>query len=95
MICGDLKFIFDPKVDNYKGIKTIFTSEEAALVMCEKIFRETKEGEEYFDFDFGPSNPEDIEGSARSMYFDDELPEGYIPVEQISWMRPEEFLDDD
>lgn len=94
MRCGGLEFTFDPDVDNYKGIKTIFTSEDAALVMCEKIFREIKEGEEFFDLDFGPKDETDLEGSAKSMYFDEEIPDGYIPATQIAWRRPEEFLEE-
>jgi hypothetical protein len=91
--CGDLVYTFDPAVDNYMNFKTIFTSEEAALVMCEVIYKNIEDGVEFFDHEFGPKDSSDLEGSKRSMYFDENIPGGYIPPEQIEWRRPEEYLD--
>jgi len=38
LTCGKLTYKVVPELDYYKGIPTILTSEEAALVVCNKMF---------------------------------------------------------
>lgn len=93
MKCGPLTYELVEARDYFKGIKTILTSEEAALVVAEEIYNSIAEGE-FFDQDFGPKTPEDKEGSANSIYFDGVPPSGYTDPEDIEWRRPEEFCDE-
>jgi hypothetical protein len=59
-----------PELDYYRGVPTILTSEEAALVVCNNIFNEKlANDEEFFDMDFGPKHKNDIEGSTKALYF--------------------------
>jgi hypothetical protein len=44
-------------------------TEEAALVVAEKILRSLGENEQFFDKEFGPQNDDDFKGSSESMYF--------------------------
>jgi hypothetical protein len=67
MKCGSLEYIFDPKIDCYNGISTILTSEEAALVVAEKLYNEIEKDGEFFDPDFGPQSQDDLEGSYKAM----------------------------
>lgn len=39
LTCGDLQYEVVPERDYYNGIPTILKSEEAALVVAEKIFK--------------------------------------------------------
>ena len=82
-----------PEKDYYNGIATIITSEEAALVVAEKIYRSIPEGEEFFDKDFGPKDENDEEGSRKSMYCTGKPPPGYTDPAQVAWIRPEEMTD--
>ena len=84
-----------PEIDYYNGIPTILNSEEAALVMCNKIYNGLDEFEQFFDKDFGPKDNKDIEGSSMSMYFSGNPPPGYPIPEECEWMRPEEFCAED
>ena len=56
MTCGKLTYKVVPELDYYRGIPTILTSEEAALVVCNKIFNSIDDDAEFFDQDFGPKN---------------------------------------
>ncbi len=67
MTCGSLEHEFVQERDMYKNISTILTSEEAALVICEKLFNAIPNGEQFFDPDYGPKNEADEEGSRKSM----------------------------
>ena len=63
MTCGKLTYKLVPELDYYNGIPTILTSEEAALVVCNKIFNSLPEKpvkKEFFDLDFGPKTDDDI-----------------------------------
>src|SRR5690349_16522877 len=88
---GELTYIIVPDQDYFRGIPTILNSEEAALVVVEKISNSLKAGFKFFDQDFGPKNPKDAKGSATSLYFDGNPPNGYRRPEDIEWRRPEEF----
>jgi hypothetical protein len=55
-----------PERDYYNKCPTILNSEEAALVIAEKIYNSLGDVE-FFDKDFGPKDDDDIEGSAKSM----------------------------
>lgn len=69
MKCELLTWDFQPERDCFKGIPTILTCEEAALVTCEKLFNEIPDGEMFLDKDFGPKDDDDEEGrSAKCMY---------------------------
>lgn len=65
---GKLQYSIDPKKDFYKGIPTILNSELAALVTAEQIYNSIKEGELFFDQDFGPKDEKDENGSSKAMY---------------------------
>lgn len=79
-----------PELDYYNGIPTILTSEEAALVVCNKIFNKLPEGTEFFDNDFGPKIKNDIEGSTKAMYFPGEGGRPKIPdPNEVEWLKPE------
>jgi hypothetical protein len=39
-------------------------TEQAALVIAEKIFNSLGENEQFFDKDFGPLNQDDLKGSS-------------------------------
>ena len=67
LTCGTLEYIVDPKIDFYNGIPTILNSEEAALVVAEKIYNSLGIDDEFYDRDFGPVNDDDMEGSRRAM----------------------------
>jgi hypothetical protein len=43
-----------PERDCFNGIKTILTSEEAALVMADELFKAIPSGKKFVDPDFGP-----------------------------------------
>jgi len=85
-----------PELDYYNGIPTILTSEEAALVVCNKIFNKLPEGTEFFDNDFGPKTKNDIEGSTKAMYFPGEGGRPKIPdPNEVEWLKPEKFCPPD
>lgn len=52
--CGKLEYQFNPDIDCYKGCKTMFTSEQAALVAVEELYNSIRNDEEFYDTDFGP-----------------------------------------
>jgi len=54
MECRQLKWNFVPEIDCYKKMKTILTSEEAALVMADELFNAVPQGQKFVDPDFGP-----------------------------------------
>jgi hypothetical protein len=51
LTCAKGKLIYKivPELDYYRGIPTILTSEEAALVVCNKIFNSLDKDAEFFD----------------------------------------------
>ena len=69
LTCGKLTYKVVPELDYYRGIPTILTSEEAALVVCNKIFNSLDNDTEFFDQDFGPKTKDDLDGSTNAMYF--------------------------
>ena len=83
MKCRQLTWQFIEERDCYKGIKTILTSEEAALVMADELYKSIPHGEKFLDLDFGPKNPDDKEGNANSLYYDGNPPSGYTDPEDI------------
>jgi D-arabinose 1-dehydrogenase-like Zn-dependent alcohol dehydrogenase len=46
---GKLSYKVVPELDYYRGCPTILTSEEAALVVCNKIFNSLDNDTEFFD----------------------------------------------
>jgi Ca2+-binding EF-hand superfamily protein len=75
--------------------ETILNNEDAALKKCEEIFNSLKEGEVFFDKDFG-SQPNDKDLKHRlSIYSKGEPPKGYIEPNLIEWYRMDEICDDD
>lgn len=94
MKCRQLKWSFKPELDCYKGLRTILTSEEAALVTADELFNAVPKGQKFVDPDFGPQSKDDAEGSARSLYYDGAAPHGYVDPENIEWRRPKEFWED-
>ena len=81
------------ELDYYRGVPTILTSEEAALVVCNIIFNEKlANDEEFFDMDFGPKHKNDIEGSTKALYFPGESTKPRIPdPNDVEWLKPEEY----
>jgi hypothetical protein len=53
MKCGSLTFELIESKHYYKGVKTILTSEEAALVVAEELYNSITD-DNFFDKDFGP-----------------------------------------
>jgi len=72
--------------DHFRGVKTIFNSELAALAAAERIYRQCEaEGLDFWsDPDFG-SNEEDPYGG-KSLFYDPEEPPSTGPVlEEVKW----------
>jgi hypothetical protein len=78
---GGLTYKIIPSRDFYKGIPNILNSEQAALVMVDKIYKSVPHGEEYFDPYFGPKDDKDINGSKFSLYYNGKGPNGYVQPE--------------
>ena len=83
------------EADYYRGIPTILNSEVAALATAIKLSDELGDGEMFFDRDFGPQSADDLDGKARSMYFNGVKPQSHPDPEQVDWLRPSEYLDGD
>ena len=72
--------------DHFRGVKTIFNSELAALAAAERIYRQCEaDGLDFWlDPDFG-SNSEDPYGG-KSLFYDPEEPPSTGPVlEEVKW----------
>lgn len=101
---GIFKEIMDVKIalteDDYflkkeNGYESILNSDYAALTKCEQLLGNLKEGQRFFDVDFGPKDKKDEKGSKMSLYSTGEAPPGYIKPEQIEWITPKEMLGHD
>jgi calpain len=67
-------------------------SDNAAIAKCEEIMKSLKEGEDYYDPDFGPKNDDDNEGNRMSLYYNGNPPvPGYPKPDEVSWLKPEVF----
>ena len=91
---GSLTYTINPKDDFFRGVPTILNSEEAALVIAEKIFNSIPDGEKWVDLDFGPKDDKDVNGNRLSLYFNGEGPKGYRKADDIIWLRPEDYCDE-
>ena len=74
---------------------TIMNSDYAALTRWEQLLAELKDGERYFDVEFGPKDKDDERGSKMALYSNGEAPPGYIKPEQIEWLTPKEICGHD
>ena len=74
-----------------EGSTTILNSLDAAISKCEEIVAELKQGEKFFDNEFGPRDDMDEEGNRKSLYTTGEAPKGYVKAELIWWLRPNEM----
>ena len=54
--------------DYYRRKTTILNSEVAALARCLALEAKLKDGDMFFDVEFGPASDDDEEGSKRSLY---------------------------
>lgn len=72
----------------------MLNSEIAAICYAEKIFNECEKKNQFWDDpDFGPT-PSDPKG-AFSCYYTGETPPQHADVDEIKWMRPQEYLRDE
>lgn len=93
MTVGDLTYTVGEE-DYYRGVKTILNNEAAALCVAEKLYNATPEGKDFIDMDFGPKNDDDTDGNKFALYFNGEAPRGYMNPDNVSWVNPDEYVDD-
>ena len=83
--------------DYFMGCATILRSEKAALAVCRKLYQDAKHKKvvKWTDPDFGPKDDKDLEGNARSLYNNGEIPaKGYIEPEKVSWIWSDDRCDE-
>jgi hypothetical protein len=73
-------------------VKTILENEDAAIKKCEEIVSSLKEGEDFFDPDFG-SNPKDQDKHRFSIYMNGVAPKGALDPKMIEWYKMEKIGD--
>jgi hypothetical protein len=84
------------QADFFRGCSTILNSETAALSVAQTLMKECEAKNcEWLDPDFGPKNKADKKGSLDAIYFPGLPKSKALPNhDMITWMRPEEFIDD-
>jgi hypothetical protein len=82
---GGLTYAIIPAEDYYRGIPTILNSEEAAIVVVEKLYNQLGDNEMFLDSDFGPKSDRDENGNKMSLYCNGQGPKGYRDPNQIIW----------
>jgi hypothetical protein len=86
------------KADYFNGIKTILTSEKAALAKCNKIWefyqekRSLGSTQKFLDKDFGPLRPSDLDRCRFSLYKTGEAPrKGYADPRNVEFAWADEL----
>ena len=80
LACEDLIYKIIPKRDFFReDTPTILNSEEAALVMAEKLYKAVTPNQKWFiDKDFGPKDNKDEVGNKMSLYASGVPPTNYV-----------------
>ena len=63
----------DTDLNYFRNCKTILNGMESALKKCQQLYDSLKEGEKFFDRDFG-SQPESEDGNKFSLYWNGNPP---------------------
>ncbi len=82
------------EADYFRGVKSILNSEKAALAAAIALYKNCRNGEQWKDSDFGPTD--DDEHGAYSLFCQGETPpKNPFDLEDVQWLDPAEVLEED